>query len=661
MPHPLKRIRTQPHQQSSWPILVLLLVAVSVSGTFVLWFMAQAIGNERLAARQKIVSVYEDQLNVAKRRIAAYWTDRAAQLAFPNEPISSAAHFAHVIRDDLADGVIIFDQSGRVDYPSPAQPTPGHSPTQAVPWQNAERLEFEQLDYSAGARAYAAIATAAVSRSEAAQALQAQARCLANSQQREAALDILTATLTELQYRESLDQHGNLIVPNALLFALRLMSDEDLDVRSTTLSKLHALANDYSSTNMPSSQRLFIMQRLESLGVDRESLVTLDAEARSATYLQNNPPPAPPPPDIGVLQRTSSADQWRLASSDGRVLALLREQRVLSETRALTNDDFALSDATITLLAPGADSTQKLEPLLVKTMEEPLIGWSVALQLTGDDPFVLAADKRISAYLWTGAIVVGTIALLTVVIGRFVSAQMKLARIRNDLVATVTHELKTPLASMRALVDTMLQGRCRDQQQRNEYLELISTENERLTRLIDNFLAFSRMERNKQAFDFEKTHIDSIIAAAAEAMRERFASPNNQLKSEIEPNLPAVRADADALTTVLINLLDNAHKYTGDDKHIVCRAYGDNGLICLEVQDNGIGLSRRAVKKVFDRFYQVDQSLSRSRAGCGLGLSIVQFIVKAHGGTISVTSELGKGTTFSVKLPAWATKRANQG
>ena len=659
MTRALKRIRTKQRQQHSWPILVLLLVAVCLSGTFVLWFMTQAISNERLAARQKIVSVYEDQLNVAKRRIAAYWTDRAAQLAFPTEPISSAAHFARVIRDDLADGVVIYDSLGRVEYPSTTQPAPGFDPSQSELWLNAQRLEHAQFDYIASARAYEEIAASAVNRSEAAQALQSQARCLVKSQQGEAALKLLSRTLAEGQYREALDQHGSLIAPNALLFALHLMSDEDPDARSTTLSKLQALANDYSNTVMPSSQRLFIMQQLASRGVDRELFRTLDAETRSARYIETNPPP--PPSDMGVLRRTSVADQWRLTSSDGRVVALLQEQRVLLETHALTNDEFALSEATITLFPPGADQSQTREPLLVKAMEEPLIGWSVALQLTGDDPFISAADKRISTYLWTGAIVVGTIALLAVVIGRFVSAQTRLARIKNDLVATVTHELKTPLASMRALVDTMLKGRCRDQQQRDEYLELISTENERLTRLIDNFLAFSRMERNKQAFDFQETHIDSIIAAAAQAMRERFASSDDQLNSEIEPNLPAVRADADALTTVLINLLDNAHKYTGDDKHIVCRAYRDNGLVCLEVQDNGIGLSRRAVKRVFDRFYQVDQSLSRSRAGCGLGLSIVQFIVKAHGGTISVTSELGKGTTFSVRLPAWETKRANQG
>ena len=651
MTHTPKRIRTTQSQQSSWPILVLLIVAVCVSGVCVLWFMTQAIGNERLAARQKIVAVYEDQLNVAKRRIALYWLDRAAQLALPSESINSAAYFKRVIRSDLADGVIIYNQSGQVEYPSQALPAPLLDSTLTESWQQAELLEHKQHNYSAASQAYETIAAKAASRSEAAQALQAQARCLAKSQQREAALNILTGMLIEPKHKDSLDKQGNLIAPNALLFALRLMTDEDADERSKILSQLQELVNDYSNDHLASSQRLFIMQQLESLGVNREDLLTLNAEEHSVKYFQNNPQP----PEIGVLQRTSSADQWSLASTDGRVLALLLEQRVLSETHTLTNDEFALSEAMITLLAPGSDPTQP-EPLLIKTMEEPLKGWSVALELTGDDPFITAADKRISAYLWTGAIVVGTIALLAFVIARFVSAQTRLARVKNDLIATVTHELKTPLASMRALVDTMLQGRCRDQQQQDEYLELISTENERLTRLIDNFLAFSRMERNKHAFELQEIKIDSIIAAATEAVREHFPASGSRFITQIEPNLPKVTADSDAITTVLINLLDNAYKYTEDDKEIVLRAFRDNGQICLEVQDNGIGLSRRDSKRVFDRFYQVDQSLSRSRSGCGLGLSIVQFIVKAHRGTIGITSEPGKGTTFSVRLPALQAK-----
>jgi signal transduction histidine kinase len=118
--------------------------------------------------------------------------------------------------------------------------------------------------------------------------------------------------------------------------------------------------------------------------------------------------------------------------------------------------------------------------------------------------------------------------------------------------------------------------------------------------------------------------------------------------------LPQVDADPDALITVLLNLLDNAFKYTNQDKHIVLRAFADNGHVCFEVQDNGIGLSRRAAQKVFERFYRVDDELSRSAEGSGLGLSIVRFIVDAHGGTVTVRSELGEGSTFTVRLPALA-------
>ena len=110
------------------------------------------------------------------------------------------------------------------------------------------------------------------------------------------------------------------------------------------------------------------------------------------------------------------------------------------------------------------------------------------------------------------------------------------------------------------------------------------------------------------------------------------------------------------MTTVLVNLLDNALKYSGSEKEIILRGFTDNGNVCLEVQDNGIGFPPSAAKKIFDRFYQVDRTLSRVAEGCGLGLSIVQFIVTAHNGSVSAKSEPGKGSTFTVQLPV-ATRR----
>ena len=229
-------------------------------------------------------------------------------------------------------------------------------------------------------------------------------------------------------------------------------------------------------------------------------------------------------------------------------------------------------------------------------------------------------------------------AVATQAIGR----QIKLNRIKNDFIATVTHELKTPLSSMRVLVDTLLEGSYNDKQQATEYLHLISKENTRLTHL---------MERNKQAFDMLTTSPAEIATAACDAVRTKFDNDKCDFELAIDENLPDITADKDAMTTVIINLLDNAYKYSYDDKRIRLKVFAENNFICFEVSDNGTGMTRRQTKRVFDRFYQADSSLSRQAEGTGLGLSIVKFIVDAHKGRIEVETKPGKGSEFTVKLP----------
>jgi signal transduction histidine kinase len=224
-------------------------------------------------------------------------------------------------------------------------------------------------------------------------------------------------------------------------------------------------------------------------------------------------------------------------------------------------------------------------------------------------------------------------------------------RMKNDFVATVTHELKTPLASTRLLVDTLLEGRCRDETQQREYLELIARENKRLSRLIDNFLTFSRMERNKRTFNFGDVAPAEIVEAATDAVHENYERSGCNLAVEVADGLPPIVADKDAMVTVLLNLLDNACKYSEGDKHIELRIFEKEHAVCFQVKDNGIGMAKRELSKIFDRFYQVDQSLTRKVGGAGLGLSIVSFVVDAHGGTIDIQSELGKGSIFTVKIP----------
>ena len=248
-------------------------------------------------------------------------------------------------------------------------------------------------------------------------------------------------------------------------------------------------------------------------------------------------------------------------------------------------------------------------------------------------------------------LVFATVIVLAALALRLVRRQMALTQLRNDLVANVTHELKTPLSSMRLLVDTLLNSQPLHEQTAREYLQLIAQENLRLSRLIDNFLTFSRMERNKYAFGFKEVPATAIVEGAITAVRERFSAPGCQFETHIAPDLPSVVADADALVTAVVNLLDNAYKYSGEEKQITLSASAENGSVFFAVKDNGIGLSPRDTKRIFKRFFQVDQRLSRSGGGCGLGLSIVKFIVTAHHGSVRVESQPGRGSTFTISLP----------
>jgi signal transduction histidine kinase len=204
---------------------------------------------------------------------------------------------------------------------------------------------------------------------------------------------------------------------------------------------------------------------------------------------------------------------------------------------------------------------------------------------------------------------------------------------------------------MRLLVETLLEDGFRNEEAAREYLEMIAGENLRLSRLIENFLTFSRMERNRQKFDFADTTAEEVIQPAMLAMRERLRGPHRQVQVDVAPGLPRFWADRDALVTVLLNLLDNAYKYTPVEKRISVCAARENGHLVFAVTDNGIGIAPREQKRIFRRFYQVDRRLARATGGCGLGLSIVDFIVRAHGGSVRVESHPGVGSTFRVLLP----------
>jgi two-component system phosphate regulon sensor histidine kinase PhoR len=247
--------------------------------------------------------------------------------------------------------------------------------------------------------------------------------------------------------------------------------------------------------------------------------------------------------------------------------------------------------------------------------------------------------------------------VLTTVIGGIAAIVVlrrvaRLAWLQTDFVNKVSHDLRTPLTSIRMFVETLQLGRLTDPVRQQEALEIIAEETERLSGLINRLLDWARMESGRRSYDLRPELLRPIVDAAVAALAPQLLSQPGEVKVTIADNLPRVRADRAALVEALLNVLSNAVKYTGADKRIAVDVMTDGHAVRISVKDNGPGIARHDLKRVFDRFYRARDPLHRIIEGSGLGLAMVKHIVNGHGGIIEVESELEKGTTFTVTLPA---------
>ncbi|PHR96099.1 MAG: hypothetical protein COA78_29145 [Blastopirellula sp.] len=634
-----------------WHILLSLLV-VLVPTVCVLWFMTEAVENRRLVVRRALADA---DYTVAQERLDNYWNLQKLEIEsnWDKSEVPAIA-FQRCVLQDLADCVVFYDAGGQLIYPAPAQSPFSIDEAPEVDWSSIEKLEHQQQKYEEAADAYGEIAAkhgdptkpATFEANLAARALTGQARCLVKADRKEEAIAMLLELLNQSHYAEAIDSDGRLIVAATELRVLELVEDSSDPRFQNIVKRLTERLNDYHDPLLSSSQRLFLMKRLQETLSREIEFPTLEAEVLAAEFYEANPRPS----KDGVVRLTQTPELWQLASADGRAIALFRTESVLSRSIKTISGRELKSGAIVEPVPPGESST---EDAVLHSSEAGrfLPGWRLARTLEIGMQQEPVSDTQIVAYFWTGVLVIGSMSIFALIIARSFRQQMRLTRLRNDLVATVSHELKTPLSSIRLLVDTLLDDDEFDPQKVREYLVLMAKENNRLSRLIDSFLTFSRMERNKNAFEFSKVQVSNVIDAAVEVVSERFESNHCRLEVSIEDGLPAISADEDAIVTVVLNLLDNAYKYSPDEKHIVLHAFLQNEAVCLEINDLGIGISKTALKKVFKRFYQVDYRVSRTTGGVGLGLSIVQYIIDAHNAEIDVQSTLGQGSTFTITFP----------
>ncbi len=226
----------------------------------------------------------------------------------------------------------------------------------------------------------------------------------------------------------------------------------------------------------------------------------------------------------------------------------------------------------------------------------------------------------------------------------------KLERVRQDFVANVSHELKTPLAAIQATVETLLDGALQDTEHNVRFLERVRENADRLHRLVQDLLTLGRIESGQEVMEIDAIPIQPLVESCLSRQADRAKARGLELM-QVPPGEPvAARADMEALGEILDNLLDNAIKYTSEGR-IIVRWFSDQNEAVMEIEDSGVGIPEKDLPRVFERFYRVDKARSRELGGTGLGLSIVKHLVQTLSGTITAASEVGRGSTFTVRLP----------
>lgn len=234
---------------------------------------------------------------------------------------------------------------------------------------------------------------------------------------------------------------------------------------------------------------------------------------------------------------------------------------------------------------------------------------------------------------------------------RDVRRDLQMAELRSQFVSSVSHELKTPLTAIRMFAETLRLGRSKNQKTQRDYLDTIVNESQRLTRLLNNVLDFSKIEQGKRIYQLAPASLAEIIQRAAQAMEYPLSQQGFRLHVQADEGLPVVLVDQDALEQAILNLLHNALKYSGEARDIDLLLKRKDNYALIQVVDRGVGIEPKEKKRIFEKFYRIPSEENKRLPGTGLGLAIVSHIVKAHGGHIEVESALGKGSTFSIYLP----------
>lgn len=344
-------------------------------------------------------------------------------------------------------------------------------------------------------------------------------------------------------------------------------------------------------------------------------------------------------PGVFVSQHLQAVVEERIVG-DERMYGGIESRRQVS-LAALAPDGITIASVR----TPGSNP----HPVEV-AMEGPFEGYRIRATASTSAP--IGSTKRlITLNLAFIGVMVAVLLVATFFGLRYTVRQIELARIKSSFLSNVSHELKTPIALIRLAVETLEMGRVQSPEDRDKFLRRISRETVRLNQLVENILDFARLEAGQRTFRFQDVDVAEMVRETVDSYRLRIEDQGFTLTLDLPHDLPHVRGDGPALAQCLLNLLDNAVKYSRDRKEIRVVGVVRENLVGISVADRGIGIAPRDQRKIFEKFVRLEDGLVHDVKGAGLGLSLVRQIVRAHSGRVEVASVPNEGSTFTLWIP----------
>ena len=609
------------------PALMLLLPAV-----YVIILLESTIDNEGAALKKKIRENYKSSLIETSKKLTEYWK------VLEEEEALKAIDPLEIHTVTGADSAVIYDTFGKLVFPV----TTTEAKIKPVPPRLIDaKQKIAQRDYINAVNELLFLAANSNEIDEEGVALYEAAKVMKQIGKAEEALEICNKLVFQEIYRNIRNYDGDFIYLDSMQLLLELQPSPSNTNSNQVLNKLFAILKDYSRTDILTTQRHQLSSRLQKIHPElffplhRSEKISLDLMKIDSNQDRRN-----------ILQKTLKKDLWQY-TVNGRVVLLFSLDNLKQIMTSLIQFVEIPPETTISLNPPGVVAADAIVSL---DAANRMPGWEISLNFIDPGYMSSLVNQRTRVFRMTSIIVIAFSLVLGFLFLRDMRRKLHLADLKNDLVANVTHELKTPLASSRLLLDTLITQPELPREKIESYLTHLSKENTRLCRLVEHFLAFSKLEKNQYKFHIKLISLDELIDNLNEAIQGRFPTQKQRINYECTEDEVFIKGDVQSLVTVIVNLLENALKFSEDDMKVDLKIVVKDGKLSFSVRDEGIGISKNDQKRIFEQYFQADNKLSRKYEGSGLGLNIVKTVLNAHKSEIHIDSQPDKGSCFSFEL-----------